>query len=210
MFDHLYRQKDRLIEHVREQMRDFFGLDDSDLPAGLSEDDVFRLYRTKLKEKCKLPFAADLVVPHPTIDRTKFHLVVGGKDKAVLQVFREVERAVMGEAAAKVRDEAVQREAEAATGQLPLLNAPPATDPMYDEIHARDAREVVNDVKSALKAGPRSFESLWPQILEERHLTVANLAKVIWRMFESGIVLVSNRQARERSIKSHHQLVLKN
>lgn len=41
MFDHLNRQKDRAVEGLRKQMRDFFGLGDADLPAGLGEDDLF-------------------------------------------------------------------------------------------------------------------------------------------------------------------------
>lgn len=79
MFDHLNRQKDRAVESLRKQMRDFFGLGAADLPTGLGEEELFRLYRSQLKEKCGLSYAADLIVPHPTIERTKFHLVVGGR-----------------------------------------------------------------------------------------------------------------------------------
>lgn len=46
MFDHMNRQKDRLIEHIRQQMRDFFGLDAGELPADLDEEGLFDLYRT--------------------------------------------------------------------------------------------------------------------------------------------------------------------
>lgn len=207
MFDHLNRQKDRLIDHVRQQMRDFFGLDESDLRPGLSEDELFRLYRSQLKEKCGLTHAADLVIPHPTMDRTKFHLVVGGKNKAVLEVFREVEKRVVGTTAAKVRDDAARRSVEANTGQLSLLVAPPSTDSMYDELHARDERGAAGDIKSLLATrGAMPFESIWPEVLEERHLTVSELRRVAWGMFQNNTIQIANLKQGERSIKPEHVL----
>lgn len=209
MFDHLNRQKDRDVEILRQQMRDFFGLGDADLPAGLDEDALFRLYRSQLKEKCGLSYAADLIVPHPTIDRTKFHLVVGGKNKAVVEVFREVERRVIGNAAAAIRDDAIQRALEASTGQLSLLSAPPETDPGYGALQGRDAQGAFEEVKSLIaERGPMRFENVWPEILQDRHLTVNDLRGVVWKMHETGTVRIQNLGKRERSIKDEHVLGL--
>jgi three-Cys-motif partner protein len=209
MFDHLNRQKDRLVEHVREQMRDFFGLDASDLQPGLDEDELFKLYRTQLKLKCGLQYAADLVVPHPTMERTKFHLVVGGKSKAVLEVFREVERRVIGSAAAEIRDEAARRAEEAATGQLSLLAAPASTDHKYQLLHGRDSEYARHDIESLLATkGELEFDRIWPEILENRHLTVTDLKSVLWKMSQAKTVVVRNATARERSIKAEHVIAL--
>jgi three-Cys-motif partner protein len=50
MFDHINRFKDDPRAFLREQMREFFGLGESELPEGLAEEDLFALYRAKLKE----------------------------------------------------------------------------------------------------------------------------------------------------------------
>lgn len=112
MFDHINRFKDDPRTFLREQMREFFGLGDADLPAALAEEELFALYRTKLKEVCKVQYAADLAISHPTDDRTKFRLVVGGKNPAVLELFRDIEKKVIGAEAAAVRDNASARKSE--------------------------------------------------------------------------------------------------
>ncbi len=43
-----------------EQLRDFFGLGDSQLPERLDEEQLLALYRAKLKELCGIPHAAEL------------------------------------------------------------------------------------------------------------------------------------------------------
>ena len=65
MFDHINRFKDDPRTFLREQMRDFFGLGDSELPDRLDEEQLFSLYRTKLKKLCGIPHAADLANPAP-------------------------------------------------------------------------------------------------------------------------------------------------
>ena len=67
MFDHINRFKDDPRAFLREQMREFFGLGDAELPEALAEEDLFALYRGKLKEICGLQHAADLAIP--TSDR---------------------------------------------------------------------------------------------------------------------------------------------
>ena len=98
MFDHINRFKDDPRQFLREQMREFFGLEDRDMPAALGEGDLFALYRRQLKAQCGVEYAADLAIPHPTVERTKFPLVVGGNSPAVLQVVRDAEWKVILEA----------------------------------------------------------------------------------------------------------------
>lgn len=103
MFDHINRFKDDPRDFLREQMRDFFGLGDGDLPEALAEEELFALYRAKLKALCGVQYAADLAIPHPTFDRTKFRLVLGAKNPAAIELFREIEKNVIGSEAAVVR-----------------------------------------------------------------------------------------------------------
>jgi three-Cys-motif partner protein len=131
MFDHINRFKDDPRDFLRQQMRDFFGLADSNLPEMLDEEDLFKLYRSNLKELCGVKYAADLAIPHPTDDRTKFRLVVGGSSPAVLKLFREIEAKVIGREAATVREMATLRKAEETTGQGSLFVVPPAVDRSY-------------------------------------------------------------------------------
>ncbi len=209
MFDHMNRQKDRLIEHIRQQMRDFFGLEAGELPADLDEEGLFDFYRAQLKSKCKLRYAADLAIPHPTMKRTKFRLVVGGKNAKVMEVFRDVEARILGREAAVVRDAALQRDREARTGQLPLLSAPPEVDRPYEAQHAVDIAGTEADVLSALSGGkPLTFQEIWPLILERRHVTVSELRGLVGAMRAGGRIRIENAGPRERTIKDEHVLVV--
>jgi three-Cys-motif partner protein len=123
MFDHIHRFKDARLTFIRTQMQEFFG---RALPPRLSEAALMQCYLDHLKSTFGLQFAADLIVPHPTQERTKFRLVVGGHDKAVLQLFREVERKAVTEAQ-EIRQEAKERGRLARTQRLPLgLSADPS------------------------------------------------------------------------------------
>jgi three-Cys-motif partner protein len=177
MFDHINRFKDDARPFLREQMRDFFGLGDAELPDGLDEEQLFALYRAKLKELCRIPHAADLAIPHPTMDRTKFRLVVGGKDPAVVALFRDIERKVIGQEAAAVRETASVRESEQRTGQLTLLQAPPVTDAHYSSLHEEALRVAPEALLSKLTqpSGVR-FGAIWPELLEGLHMTRTELA----------------------------------
>lgn len=167
MFDHINRFKDDSRAFLRQQMRDFFGLGEAELPEGLDEEQLFGLYRTKLKELCGIPHAADLAIPHPTMDRTKFRLVVGGKSPAVLSLFRDIEKKVIGAEAAAVRETATARESEERTGQLALLQAPPPTDAHYESLHDQAMRDAPQAVLSKLSStSVVAFGSLWPELLE--------------------------------------------
>ena len=116
MFDDIttLRITDRLY---RTQMQDFFG---HPLPSQLSEEALMQYYRDEPKSTCGLEFAADPIVPHPTQARTKFRLVVGGHDKAVIEPFREVERKVVMTETEEIRQEAKERSRLVRTRQLSL------------------------------------------------------------------------------------------
>lgn len=206
MFDHINRFKDDPRTFLRDQMRDFFGLGDSDLPQGLDEEELFALYRTNLKERCGLRYAADLAIAHPTMDRTKFRLVVGGKSPAVLTLFRDIEKKVIGSEAAAVREEAATREQQQRTGQFSMF-LPPATDTHYEPLHERALRDAPGALLSKLSPDkPVAFGVLWPGLLESLHLTKRELAHSGWLSHERGEIVIENIQPRERTLKDEHLL----
>ncbi len=204
MYDLLNWQKDRVADHVREQMRDFFSVDP---PTGQDEDELFEFYRQQLKSKCGLQHAADVSVPHPTHDRSKFHLVVGGKNPAVLHVFREVEKQILGSAAAQIRDEAVRRAEEERTRQLTLLVAPEEVDRRYKVVHDRDIQLAEGDILKRLSAGPVTFGELWPEILERRHLTERDLAKLVGLLRKERRLVITGKEL-GRAVRAEHLLAL--
>lgn len=207
MFDHINRFKDDPRTFLRDQMREFFGLGDSDLPDALAEEELFGLYRGKLKELCGVQYAADLAIPHPTIDRTKFRLVVGGKNAAVLELFRDIEKKVIGSEAAVVRQDASARKSEDRTGQLTLIAAPPATDVHYESLHDEGLRGAPEAIIARLAgAGPTAFATLWPEILEARHITKVELAQIAWALSKRGEIYVTNAKPRERTMNDDHLL----
>jgi hypothetical protein len=97
-------------------MQEFFG---QPLPPRLSKEALMQSYRDQLKSTCALQFAAALMVPHPTQERTKLRLVVGGHHKEVIRLFREVERKVAVTEAEEIRQEAKERSRLVRTRQLP-------------------------------------------------------------------------------------------
>lgn len=207
MFDHINRFKDDARPFLREQMSDFFGLGDSELPDGLDEEQLFALYRAKLKELCHISHAADLAIPHPTMDRTKFRLVIGGKDPAVVELFRDIERKVIGQEAAAVRETASVRESEQRTGQLTLLQAPPPTDAHYSSLRDEALRVAPVALLSRLPSPAGvTFGAIWPDLLEVLHMTRTELAQVAWSLHKAGQLVVTNLRPRERSVKDDHVL----
>jgi three-Cys-motif partner protein len=207
MFDHINRFKDDPRAFLRDQMREFFGLGDVALPDALAEEELFALYRAKLKELCGVQYAADLAIPHPTVSRTKFRLVVGGKNQAVLELFRDIEKKVIGAEAAGVRDDASTRRTEDRTGQLTLIAAPPATDAHYDSLHSQGLRDAPRALVARVAvAGEIAFGKLWPQLLEEHHITKGELAQLGWDLFKAGEIVVANDKPRERTMKDGHVL----
>ncbi|PRP90062.1 hypothetical protein ENSA5_68340 [Enhygromyxa salina] len=190
MFNHVNRWKDDPRQFLREQMRAFFGLEDSDLPVGLEEPELLRLYRRQLKLTCDIEWAADIGVPHPTIDRTWFRLVVGGKHPKVLEVFRDAERKVMGIEAAVVREEARVRSAA-----QPSLFSAEETAGAQEQRYTRQRDEDLDRVRTMLRErlgdGELTWQQIWPVLLEDLHLTLRELSRACFSAYKAGELLVS-------------------
>lgn len=211
MFNHINRFKDDPREFLRQQMRDFFGLVEDDLPEGLPEPELLRLYRCNLKSWCQAKYAADLAIPHPTKERTWFHLVVGGNHRAVLELFREVERRVIGREAAPIRQSAKGRAAEDRTGQLSFDQTPPGFSPVHDRWYKKkndaDRRDVIEALRRrASKEGRTQFENLWPELLEEFHVTRSELAQLVVAEATEGRLVIEPERPRRKAVKDEEWL----
>jgi three-Cys-motif partner protein len=189
-------------EFLRAQMQELFGhADDAAIPR-LSEEGLVDYFCSRLKQVCGLKFAADLAVPHPTHERTKFRLVIGGHDKEVIRVFREAEELVIGGLAAEVREDAKRRGREKQSGALEFVFDPPSEiDKRYKAQRAKDEEAAVKAVLAALNVGPRRFADVWPGVLERHHLSVRALAGVVDSLRKQGIVVVDGWGARQDVIK---------
>lgn len=208
MYDHINRFKDDEREFLRHQMREFFGLGDDDMPRGLDEEALMRLYRQRLRERSGVPYVADLAVPMPTRERTKFRLVVAGHHPAVLKLFREVEARVIGKEAAAVRTEARERESEEKSLQLSLFAArPPDQDPSYAAQNSEGAalaRETLT--RMLFERRLAAWQDLWPDLLCELHLPLTELNAVVLKMEAAGVLRVHGRGPRQRTLKDEHRL----
>lgn len=213
MYDHINRFKDvreGKLAFLRGQMRDFFGLADSDLPEGLDEDQLMTVYRDRLAALGDIKLVADLAVPVPDRERTKFCLVVAGHDPKVIELFRDVERKVIGLEAAAVRSAAKARSTEKRTRQPVLLHAPA---PTIDLGYAEDNLAAVRAVRELLplrlsQDGPQRFVALWPSILCDYHLTIGDLKRLIGQLRAAGTIEVRGMGSRERSVKDEHVLAI--
>jgi three-Cys-motif partner protein len=208
MYDHLNRFKDDKRDFLRDQMRAFFGLTDADLPPGLNERELMALYRKRLRAAADVPWVADLAVPVPTKERTKFRLVVAGSHPKVVSLFRDVEAKVIGREAAQVRADARARSQEASTSQMALLrpSAPPA-DSRYAEQHDDDAKAARIRIRERVSSGfDVKFGDLWPPLLCEFHLTLAELRRLVLTMEKEGVLRVLGRKPNQRTVNDDHRI----
>lgn len=200
MFNDINRFKDDPRGFLRQQMMDFFGTNGEVLSPGMTEHELLATYRRNLKKVCNLSYSADLAIPHPTHSRTWFRLVIGGKHKDVIDVFRRVEARIVGREASAVRIEARDRRTEERTGQLSLLNPEegPDADPWYHDENNRDKAKIREILPEWLaRNGPTPFGSLWPQILEEHHLTLSEFRQLVAAAEKGGeLILSPPRQGR--------------
>lgn len=211
MFNHINRFKDDGRAFLRQQMKAFFGLNEEALEQGLSETELLRTYRANLKSTCGVSFAADLAVPHPTKRRTWFRLVIGGKNRAVLRVFREVEKRVLGREAAAIRTGARDRKTERETGQLSLLaaRAAPPQDPWYAKANDSDKSKCIDDILSKLpEHGTRRYGELWPTVLEERHVTEGELARAVMAAAKAGRLRLDSGTGHRQKVRNEDRLRL--
>ena len=161
------------------------------------------LYRQKLKEKCGLPYTADLIIPHPTKDRTKFRLVVGGHHKAVIRLFRDVEARVAGREAEKVSEETQESRKLERTRQPTLFSTAKGKSP-YRELREQAIAEVARALPRMLGGGPKTFGELWPILLQECHTTCTHLAHMLWHMKDEGEVVIEGIKPRQKTVHDDH------
>ncbi|MFZ5443066.1 MAG: three-Cys-motif partner protein TcmP [Myxococcota bacterium] len=198
MFNDVNRFKDDGREFLRRQMREFFGLTDADIPAGLDEDELLAFYRDQLKQTCALPYVANLAIPHPMHNRTWFHLVVGGHHHEVLNLFRNVERKVCGSEADEVRSGARTR----AGGQAEMIFG---QDPAFDARHERDLRRA-GELLARRQAGRQeSFLALWTEVLSAYHVTRADVVELTLNLLAQKRLTIS--PPAKRSISDDAQLL---
>ena len=210
MFNHINRFKDDPREFLRKQMCAFFGLGDETLPPGLSEPELLKLYRQKLKDNCGIQYAADLAVPHPTRERTWFRLVIGGKHPKVLQVFRDVENQVMGERAARIRMGAKQRYQEDRSNQLSFgLHGDLPQGHWYERQNLDDRQVILQELMTRLPStGSRPFALLWPALLEEHHLTYSELARLVADAARTNLLRIAPDRPRRRATQDDDEISL--
>jgi three-Cys-motif partner protein len=201
MFNDINRFKDDPRAFLREQLCDFFGLKEGAIPTGLEEDALFHLYRHQLREKCRVPLAADLAIPHPTHERTWFRLAVGGHHPAIVELFRQVERRVCGEEAREVRMEAKRR----GDAQLHLGLPTQIADQSYERLHRDGLGEAPKDLLRTLKKrSPQRYLELWPGILADRHIVKSDLNRIVWELRETKHIVMQGMIARQRTPKDEN------
>lgn len=205
MSDYINRFHGASLEFIRLQMQDFFGCT---VARNLKENELLTLYRKQLKTKCKVRYAADLIIPHPSKNRVKFRLVIGGHNKAVLKLFRDAEKKVIGKEAGQVYSETKQRLTQTRTGQLPLDFEPTIVKTKYFDLNKKGIFEARASIPRILKADKLEFDELWPVVLEECHITLTDLKKLLWEMYGERIIGIDGLKPRERSVKSGHILYL--
>jgi hypothetical protein len=209
--DYINRWVTTPLPFLKQQMKEFFGLADDEIPPDSDEAGLLSFYRERLKLRCGIKWAADLAIPYPYQERTFYRLVVGGHHEQVLDLFREVERRVVGQEAAPVRAAAKQHRQEQRTGQL-SLDLPAAEgemDKRYRQLRDADLPRALHQVRLILQQrGPTIFGEVWPHVLEGHHLTRRFLADAILREAEHSRLQVSGRARRDRTLKDAHVISL--
>jgi hypothetical protein len=211
MFDYINRWVKAPLPFLKQQMKESFGLADDEIPPDADEAELLSFYRERLKLRCGIKLAADLAIPYPDRERTFFRLVVGGHHGQVLDLFREVERRVVGQEAAPVRAAAKQDRKEQRTGQLSpgLPEAEGSMDRRYRQLRDADLPRALHQVRLILQQrGPTTFGDVWPPILEGHHLTRRFLADAIIAETQSSRLRVSGHTQRERTLKDEHVISL--
>lgn len=211
MIHHMLRFKDDRRTFLRDQMREFFGLKDSDLPVGLSEEKLIKYYRRRLGESCGLKYVADLIVPDPTSDKTRFRLVLGTHHSEGLRLFRESEYRVLGKDAAPVRQDAKNRKQFVSTGGQGVLFAPeaPSLEARYASLRAEGLETLRAELPGYLKSrGQVKYQDLWPDLLLQFHVAEGDLRNLLVKMKREGKLETLGAAPGDRGIKDEHRIQL--
>jgi hypothetical protein len=59
-------------------------------------------------------------------------------------------------------------------------------------------------VASVRRAGPATFATLWPELLEAHHITKSELASIAWTLRKNGNLVVTNVKPGERTMNDDH------
>jgi three-Cys-motif partner protein len=210
MFNHINRFKDDPRGFLKRQMGDFFGLEPGALEPHLGEEALMEVYRNNLKNTARLPWAADAAVPHPTEDRTKFRLVIGGRSTAVLSVFREAEAKVLRDLAPVVRAEARQRREFGQTGQSALFDASAVVsdaDSRFSDYEEAAAAGALGMVVESIRSSPRRWKHIWPGVLETLHLTLPDLARIVVEAHRRSELYIDPSPGPRRSTIDENHLI---
>ncbi len=187
MYNFINRFKNDGRPYIRKSLEDFFGLENDTLPADLSEEELMAFYRRNLKEHCGVRYSADLFIQHPTVDRTWFRLVIGGSNPMVIRLFRDVERKVVGQQSHNVRGAAKRRNREERTGQGELDLLTTGIDDRYARLNEVGKAAIAEVAAGFLRArGETQWRDLWPQILEDLHVTHSDANKVVGGLCRQG------------------------
>jgi len=200
MYHHINRFKaEQKRAWLREQLSQFFGIEDNAQLQALDETGLLETYRRSLKERGQLAYALDLSVPHPTRDQTFFNLVVGGRHPDVVSLFREVEHKIIGDLAGAVRAEAMQAQEERATRQASFsFGSVPGPDRRYERSHEDGMSLARAEIVEALANGARRYDTIWPAVLELAHITKSDIDRLVVQMRDSNDLLVEGWKSRQR------------
>lgn len=208
MYEHIRRfQGEEERSWLRKQISEFFGIPDNEMLRGTTEEELLRLYRSKLKERASLKHALDLAVPFSERRRTYFHLVVGGHHREVVRLFREIEHDVLLQVVPQV-SEGVRRRRDADVGQQVMPFAGASTNPAFEERRSRGkdaARQLVMD---RLRTGPKRYRALWPDVLEACPLRDRDLKELMRDMTHERLIEWRGRKPRQQTIQDDHVLAL--
>ena len=198
MFNDVNRFKDDERGFLREQMKGLFGLKSGDLPQDLDESALFTLYRAQLKKTCGVDYAADLAIPHPKMERTWFRLVVGGHNKAVLELFRDVEKRVCGTVAGQVRAAAKQRDKDQLSFTLP------GNDDRFDRFRNEGLAAARRRLTERKPGSVTPFMLLWTEYLQELHITRSDVARILRDLIVEGRARVRGKDDAQKAVQDHH------
>lgn len=191
------------------QLEAFFGTQDTSKFATMDENELVQEYCRNLKSKCSLRFALSLAVPMPGFDRTYFHLVVGGSNPKVVELFRTVEFDVIGGQAGPVMEEARRRIEEDRSGQRSLFANPEARIRSFEQRRHDDLGRIKHEILALLRHGERSFSDVWPRVMEKLHVRLTDTKDVATELYRSGAIVVDTWREGQRKIRDEDRLRIK-
>ncbi len=204
-----YRFKTKDDTTISRQLVSFFGIEDESVFRGLDEQQFITLYCERLKQVARMDFSAEMQIPEPRRDATSCWLVVGGRRRDVLDVFRRVEEEVVGREALEVREAAKGNEEAASEPVQESLFAPNEI-AEFDRCLRRRQHATAQSLPSLIESiiGDRKhvqFSELWPEIIERHHLSVRGLGDALLRG-RGRHYEISGLGERQRVLRDEHRV----